>query len=187
MGLHVALLRAINVGGRNRVGMADLRAMFEAVGFAGARTLLQSGNVVFAVTVRKSAAALEALLEKEAAARLGVEVAFVVRTTVEWQTLIDGNPFTKQAKANPSHVVVMCLKAAPTADAVDALRAANMARNGRETLQCIDRDLYIVYPDGIARSKLTNAVIERHLATTGTARNWNTVLKLQAVLETKPD
>lgn len=178
MTVHVALLRAINVGGRS-LSMADLKAMLEDIGLAQARTLLQSGNIVLDAAA-KTGAALESFLEKETQMRLNLEADYLVRTAAEWKAIIAGNPFRHQAKDDPARLVVMPLKLAPAKARVAALQAAI---KGRERVRADGRELYIVYPDGIGRSKLTIAVIERTLATRGTARNWNTVLKLQALVD----
>src|SRR5262245_8439527 len=108
---HVALLRGINVGGHNKVAMSDLRDLLGQLGFAGAKTLLQSGNVVFE-SPRLTGVELEHLLEKETAARLGVSVDYVVRSAVEWARIVAGNPFPDAANDDPGHLVVMCLKSA---------------------------------------------------------------------------
>lgn len=177
MTVHVALLRAVNVGGRV-LAMADLRAMLATLGFADAQTLLQSGNVVFSAA--GGGAALERLLEQETEKRLKLATHYLVRTGAEWARLIADNPFPREAKADPAHLVVMPLKTAPTKAGLAALEGAIPAR---ERVEARGRDLYIVYPDGIGRSKLTIALIEKKLATRGTGRNWNTVLKLQALTE----
>jgi uncharacterized protein (DUF1697 family) len=173
----VALLRAVNLPGHNKVAMADLRAFLAALGFADPRTLLQSGNLVFGST-RRTAAELERLLEAEAAKRLGLRTDFVVRTAREWQEVVARNPFREAAERDPGHLVVMFLKAAPEPSAVKALQTAI---TGPEQVRAHGRQAYITYPDGIGRSRLTNAVIETKLGTRGTGRNWNTVLKLGAL------
>jgi uncharacterized protein (DUF1697 family) len=174
MPTYVALLRGINVGGRNLVAMSDLRELFETLGFAGAKSLLQSGNVVFK-SDRLTGAKLEKLLERETAARLGVAAGFVVRSAAEIQQVVVDNPFPKEAKVDPGHLVVMFLKAAPEPEKVRALQAAI---KGPEYMRCNGNHLHVVYPDGIGRSKLTSNLIEQKLGTRGTGRNWNTVLKL---------
>lgn len=176
MTVHVALLRAVNVGGRS-LAMADLKAMLADIGIERARTLLQSGNVVLEVA-GKTGAALESFLEQETQKRLKLKADYLVRTAGEWQAIIANNPFPRDAEDDPAHLVVMPLKAAPGRAQMSALEAAI---RGRERVRAGGRELYIVYPDGIARSKLTVAAIERTLATRGTARNWNTVLKLEAL------
>jgi len=155
--------------------------MFADLGLADARTLLQSGNVVFeAAAAARSADALERRLEAEANKRFGRPIDFFVRSAKEWARVIAKNPFLAEAKRDPSHLVLMALKDAPTAAAVKTLQAAI---KGREIVHAQDRHAYIVYPDGIGRSKLTNALIEKTLATRGTGRNWNTVVKLAELAE----
>ena len=97
-----ALLRGINVGGNKMIAMAALRAALAEMGFADARTLLQSGNVVFRAPAR-APAKLEALLEKEAGTRFGFSPDFHVRTADEWRAVVAANPFPREAKADPSH------------------------------------------------------------------------------------
>jgi uncharacterized protein (DUF1697 family) len=174
MSAQIALLRGINVGGRAMVGMGDLRAMMERLGFQEVRTFLQSGNVLFRGG-KRSGAALESFLEGEAGKALGTKPDFMVRTPAEWEQIISGNPFPAEAKRDPARLVVVFLKSVPGDQAVEALRAAI---RGREVIQAAGRHLYAVYPDGQGRSKLTLTLIEAKLGTRGTARNWNTILKL---------
>jgi uncharacterized protein (DUF1697 family) len=177
---YLALLRAVNLLGYNRVAMADLRELLARMGFTEPRTLLQSGNVVFRGRAR-SAARLERQLETEAEKSLGIRADFMVRTTEEWKGVIAGNPFRTEAARDPAHLLVMFLKHAPEAGAVEALRSA---MRGPEWVDVEGRHAYFVYPEGIGRSKVTTALIERKLGTRGTGRNWNTVLKLGALAGT---
>jgi uncharacterized protein (DUF1697 family) len=174
---HVALLRAVNLPGHNKVGMADLRQLLGGLGFQDVQSLLQSGNLVFGSEGR-TAAQLEALLESEAKARLGLETDFMVRTPSDWRAVIAGNPFPEEAERDPGHLVVMFLKDEPDRKDVAALQEAI---TGREVVRAKGRHAYLVYPDGIGRSRLTNVLIEKKLRTRGTGRNWNTVLKLGAL------
>ena len=174
---HIALLRAVNLGSHNKVAMAELRACLEAQGFTNVRTLLQSGNVVFSGGRRRTAA-LERQLEDAARATLALDTPFIVRTRDEWDALAAANPFPREAADDPGHLLLFCLKDAPPAGAGAALRAAI---KGRERVRVLGREAYLVYPDGVGRSKLTVGLIERCLGSKGTGRNWNTVLKLQAV------
>jgi uncharacterized protein (DUF1697 family) len=177
MTAHIALLRAVNIGSHNKVGMAELRACLEQQGFVRVRTLLQSGNVVFGGG-RLRGAALERRLEETARAALGVDTPFIVRTREEWDASVAANPFPEEAADGPGHLLLFCLKDAPPADAEARLRAAV---KGRERVRVRGRQAYLVYPDGVGRSKLTVSVVERSLGSRGTGRNWNTVLKLQAL------
>ena len=174
---YVALLRAVNVSGTNAISMAALRAMCADLGCSDVRTVLQSGNVVLRTTLAR--ATVESLLEVEAAKRFGGPIEFVIRSADEWSALLDTNPFPNEAADDPSHLVVMCCKRAPEQRAVTELTKAIV---GRELLRAIGPDVYVTYPDGIGDSKLTNAVIQKKLGTSGTARNWNTVRKLATLV-----
>jgi uncharacterized protein (DUF1697 family) len=176
---HIGLLRAVNLGSHNKVSMADLRAFMTALGLSEPQTLLQSGNIVFRSDT--SSAELEMQLEGAAAERLGLHTDFFVRDAREWRGLIEANPFSKAAKIDPSHLLAVVLKKAVTPGAVAALQDAI---TGREIVRAKGRSLYVVYPDGIGRSRLTSALIEKQLGTRGTARNWNTVLKLDELART---
>ena len=174
MAQYVAVLRAINLGPHNRIAMADLREMCGKVALENARTLLVSGNLVFDSHVN-STKELERLLEAASTEHLGVTTDYFVRSAKEWQAIIDANPFPAEAKSDPGRLVMMCLREAPSAAAVAALQAAI---KGREQVRAKAKQAYFVYPDGQGTSKLTIAMIEKMLGTRGTARNWNTVLKL---------
>lgn len=172
--MAVAFLRAVNVGGTAKIAMTELKGLAEDIGLADAKTLLQSGNLVFEAG-GKSPAVLEALLKREIAERLGIETEIMVRTAKELEAVIARNPFPKEAKSDPSRLHVVFLKSPTTAAAVAAL---NGAIKGREAVKGAGREVFIHFPDGAGKSKFTNAVIERHLGARGTARNWNTVGKL---------
>jgi uncharacterized protein (DUF1697 family) len=171
---YAAMLRAVNVAGRNPVAMADLREMLTELGFAGVQSLLQSGNLVFRSGSRPSAA-LERMLETEVAKRFDLRTDFFVRTGAELKTVVARNPFPQEAERDPGRLVVMFLKSTPSAAAVQALQAAIA---GPEVVCPRGRHLYVTYPDGQGRSRLTNAAVEKRLDTRGTARNWNTLLRL---------
>lgn len=175
----IALLRAVNVGGRNLVSMSDLRDLLAASGFANGRTLLQSGNAVFQAQGR-SDAELEGALERATAKRLGVATDYFVRSSEEWKSIVAHNPFRAEAKRDPARLIVVFMKNAPKPKDVEALQAAIQ---GPEIVRSWAKQLYAVYPEGMGRSKLTITRIERLLGSRGTARNWNTVLKLAAMTQ----
>lgn len=181
MTVHLALLRGVNVGGHKMVSMANLVAFAKALGLAEPRTLLQSGNLVFKSP--RSSAQLERVLETEAPEHLGFPTEFFLRTAAEWRTIIGNNPKSADAKRDPGHFLMVLLKHAPTPKDVRALEAAI---TGRERLRVKGREAYIVYPDGVGKSRLTTALIDAKLRTRGTGRNWNTVLKLDALARSLP-
>ena len=178
MGRHVALLRAVNVGGRNRVVMADLRKFFAHLGLESVQTLLQSGNVVFSSQSR-AGKTLERTLEARFAARFGLEAAFFVRSARQWSDIVEKNPFSQEARKNPGKLAVVFLKRPASASAIRSLEGAI---TGNEYVSGARGHVYVVYSDGIGRSRLTASVIEKALGGPGTARNWNTILKLQAAV-----
>jgi uncharacterized protein (DUF1697 family) len=174
MTVFVSLLRAVNLGGPTQVRMTALASLLTKGGLEDVHTLLQSGNVVFS-SDEPDSDRLERTLEIQLARGLGLTTDVFVRTRSEWQEILRRNPFPREAETDPAHLVVTCLKRAPTDEQWKALRGAI---RGRETVHGSGRQAYIVYPDGIGRSKLTATLIEKQLATRGTSRNWNTVLKL---------
>ena len=174
MATYVGLLRAINLGSHNKIAMSDLKLMLERLGFDEPRTVLLSGNIVFK-SESASAAKLEQQLERASTNHLAVTTDYFVRSATEWQAIVDANPFVKEAKKDPARVIMMCLRDAPTPAQVKALQASIV---GREVVKASGKHAYLIYPDGQGRSKLTIQKIEKALGTRGTARNWNTVLKL---------
>jgi uncharacterized protein (DUF1697 family) len=176
----IALLRGVNLAGRKMVAMADLRELLERLKFSEPRSLLQSGNLLFRTGAR-SGAALERLLETEAAQRLDLTTDFHVRSAAEWKATLARNPFPDEAKRDPGRLLVMLFKEELDAVRVKALQAAIP---GRERFAAKGREAFLVYPDGVGQSRLTTALLDRTLGARGTARNWNTVQKLAAAAAT---
>ena len=177
MTTYVALLRGINVAGHRQVAMAGLRALLTHLGLSDAKSLLQSGNLVFRAEAQ-SGVQLELLLEAGAGTRLGFRTDFFVRNAEEWKSVVARNPFRQAADRDPRRLVVVFFKDSPVAGGVEALRAAF---DGPEVIRAHGKHAYIVYPNGMGRSRLTTALIEKKLGTRVTARNWNTVQKLRAL------
>jgi uncharacterized protein (DUF1697 family) len=123
---------------------------------------------------------LERLLEAETARRLGFEVDWLVRTAPDWRAMVARNPFPREAERDPARLIVLFLKGRPAAARVASLRASI---TGREVLRAGSRHLYVYYPDGVGRSKLDFARIERALGLRATGRNWNTVRRLATLAE----
>ncbi len=170
---YVALLRGINVGGKNRLAMKDLAALCEGLGCGEVRTYIQSGNVVFTAPAR-AAGGLAAGLSAAIAGAHGLTVPVVLRGADELAAVVAGNPFlTGDVDAARLHVAF--LGAAPAAD-----RAARLdpERSPPDAVALVGRDLYMHLPNGVARSKFTNDYLDRTLGTVSTLRNWATVLKL---------
>jgi uncharacterized protein (DUF1697 family) len=172
--VYVALLRGINVGGNKLVSMSDLRDLASQIGLANPRTYVQSGNLVFEAD-EPDGRNLEKRLEESVLSNCRTRCDVIVRSAEEWREVIEGNPFPREAEQDPGHLLVQFLKEPVDAQAIEALRSANP---GREQIVASARHLYITYPDGIGDSKLAATLLNKHLPTPSTGRNWNTVLKL---------
>jgi uncharacterized protein (DUF1697 family) len=173
----IAMLRAVNVTGYNRVKMPELKALVEGLGHHDVATYLQSGNVV--LTGSGSAAAIEKELEKGLASELDVKVRVLVRTQAELAKVASKNPFsTKGADTKALHVTF--LAASPDAASVKAI--ADDAGGGDE-FRVVGREVYLRCPNGYGRSKLINSFWEKRLRVDATTRNWNTVVHLLELAE----
>ena len=187
MATHVALLRGINVGGNNKVPMADLREVVASLGHTGVSTYIQSGNVVF--TAREGSAAtaagLAAGLERAIEQAFGVRLRVVVLSRAELAQVISDNPY--RAEPNPRLVHAMFLPAEPGPQAQESVAAAEQqaaAKGGRDEATLVGRTLFLHTPDGYGRSELAVRLARSGgPATTGTARNWATVTKLLALCD----
>jgi uncharacterized protein (DUF1697 family) len=171
--VYAALLRGINVGRNKRVGMADLRAVMDGLGHESVRTHLQSGNVVFE-SPKRSDKALETAIEKAIAAELGLDVAVMVRRSDELSAVVAASPFAGRTD-DPKKIHVAFLSEKPKAAAVKGFGAEEFAP---DELTVVGREAYLLYPDGYARTQLTNAVLEKRLGVRATSRNWRTVTAL---------
>ena len=165
MTAYVALLRAVNVGGRKLL-MSDLKAIADDAGLEKARTFIASGNLLFASS--KSEAAVARLLEERLKAHMKAEVPVLVRTGAEMGAVGEANPFPE---ASGSKVAAIFLPEAPPKDALE-----NATGIADEELALGTREIYVHYPSGMGRSKLRLPA-----EAGGTARNMNTVAKLAAM------
>lgn len=168
MAVHIALLRAVNVGGTGKLPMTELRRLCEESGLRDVTTYIQSGNVVFRST--RGEASVKKLLEKALAAQLGKPCGVFVRQAEELRALVEQSPFPG---ATGSQVLVLFLEEEPPAAALKPVQALD----GEELCAC-GRHLFIHFPNGMGRSKL-----KLPLAQVGTGRNLNTVRKLLELLE----
>lgn len=171
---YVALLRAINVGGSRRMKMKELRSVFTTIGLSDPVTLLQSGNVVFSPD-SEDPEGLTAAIENAIGLAFGFDVEVVLRTGPDLEAIVADHPFRQEQLDDLRMAHVMFFKDPPPADRFSDLRAAH---DGPEELVLQGRELYIHYPEGSGRSRLTGSSIEKALDRPGTARNWNTVLKI---------
>ncbi len=177
----VALLRGVNVGGKNKLPMKHLAALFEGAGAKDVRTYIQSGNVVFhASATRASAIAskVRAAIGKE----LGLRVPVVLRSGRELRAVLAANPFLR-AGVPTERLHVFFLETKPTAAAVAAL---DPKRSAYDVFEVRGSEVFLFCPEGLGKSKLTNDYFDRTLKTVSTARNWRTVGTLVGMCESAP-
>lgn len=168
----IALLRAINVGGR-RLPMAQLRQIAEGLGWQDVRSYLQSGNLQFRAT--GAAVELEASLESALASHCGFEVPVLLRSQTHWAELAAGNPFADAAQSRPQLLMLGLAKATLADDAAERLQA--LAEDGERVIQ-VGQALWFDFAVSSARSRLTPARIDRCAGSPVTTRNWRTVCAL---------
>jgi uncharacterized protein (DUF1697 family) len=170
---YLALLRGINVGGKNKLSMKDLTGMFVAAGCADVRTYIQSGNVLFKAPHTR-AVQLPDRIAAAIAKQFGYRTPVALRTTTELADVVAGNPFMKPG-ADEDVLHVMFLTSTPTPDLISTLEPS---RSPPDAFVVKGREIYLQLPNGVARSKLTNAYFDSKLKTASTGRNWRTVIKL---------
>jgi uncharacterized protein (DUF1697 family) len=180
---HVALLRGINLGGRNKVAMADLRALVSELGHADVSTYIQSGNVLFSAMGDADADALALTMTEAIAAKLGVTAPVVVLTRDELAEVVAANPFPGEPDPRRVHAVVLSEPPGPELTAkLDAAVAQSAAKGFGDEIRVVGRTLYLHTPEGYGRSDLAAALMRivssPKAGTTGTARNWATMTKL---------
>lgn len=170
MTTYAALLRGVNLGARNRIGMAELRELVEGLGGEGVRTYVQSGNVV--LRSRLTPAKLEQALSESIRRALDLDVAVLVRTAAQLARLVVDGPFPK---ADPATLHVTFLAANPDTERVHRLHGRDFRP---DELRLAGDAAYLHCPNGYGRSKLSNAFIEKQLDVVATTRNWTTVTAL---------
>jgi uncharacterized protein (DUF1697 family) len=189
MPTHVALLRGINLGGRNRVAMADLRSLVSELGHTDVSTYIQSGNVLFTpASLAGGAPALAEEMTAAIAAKLGVTAPVVVLSRDELAQVLADNPYPGEPNPKCLHAV---FRAGPAEqDLLDRIATAvtlAVSRGSRDSVRSAGRTLYLHTPDGYGRSELAQELL-RIVGSwkggpAGTARNWATVTKLLSLCD----
>lgn len=172
---YISLLRGINVGGRNRVKMDDLRLLYQALGFKNITTYIQSGNVIFEST-NSDTAVLKAQIEKQIAQQYGFFVHTETRDQATFKRVLQNNPFEhpKTQTFNGKHFFITFLSAPVEPTKVNELQKLATAE---EQLVAGNQEMYI-YSNTYGTSKLSNNFVERKLGVNATTRNWATAEKL---------
>jgi len=174
MPMLISLLRGVNVGGHHKVKMDELRALYESLGFEDVQTYINSGNVLFR-TAGRDLVRLRKRIEDAIESACGFRATVILRTPSDLRGVIARNPFAARPGMDPSKLAIHFLAADPSAAAREQVRAMDAAP---EELHIDGRELYMYFPNGMARPKLSLPQVEKTLQVSGTSRNWNTVRKL---------
>jgi uncharacterized protein (DUF1697 family) len=169
---YAALLRGINVGGKTKIPMKELVKLCESFGWSDVTTLLQTGNVLFRAS---GSTALESTLEAGIAAQFGLTISVVIRETAILKAHLAQTPFEKASRDDPSHLLLYLSKRPPEPTAIESIRSRATAG---ELIESQDEAIWIHFPNGIGRSKITPSVMDRAVGSPATGRNWNTFTKL---------
>ena len=174
----ISMLRGVNLGPHKRIRMDSLRALYESLNLEKPQTYVQSGNVIFK-TVERDLGKIARRLEEAIEESFGFHSDVILRTVTELKTVVERNPFAGR-EIEPSKLLVTFLTAEPAPEAREKMLAIDAAP---EELHIVGREVYIYFPNGMARPKLPWTSIEKMLKTRGTGRNWNTVTKLLELAE----
>ena len=191
MATHVALLRGINVGGRNKVPMADLREIVTSLGHTGVTTYIQSGNVLFS-TANTSTGELASALESAITGRFGIDASVVVLSRDDLARVLQDNPYPDEP--NPKLVHVVFLNGEPAAgllERIATVQSAAAAKGRHDAVTAIGHALFLHTPDGYGDSELAQSLFrivsppgkQKREALAATARNWATATKLLALCD----
>jgi uncharacterized protein (DUF1697 family) len=179
MAVIIAMLRGVNVGGHNKIKMEELRGLCKTLKLRDACTYVQSGNLIFR-TDERDLELLTKRLQNAIERKFGFRPDVVLRTAAEMREVIGRNPFAKRHGIEPNRLLVTFLASEPDAEARE--KAARV-ETAPEELRMDRREVYIHFPNGMARPKVSWPTIERILKTSGTGRNWNSVTKMLEIAE----
>ena len=183
MAVVISMLRGVNVGGHNKIKMDALRALYESLKLRDAQTYVQSGNVIFK-TDERDMARLAKRIEDGIERKFGFRPDVILRTAAEMREVIARNPFAKRRGIEPGKLLVSFLGSDPGEEGREKVR---QMKCDPEELRVEGRELYIYFPNGQGRSKLSGAALEKALKTPATGRNWNSVTKMLEMAEKMED
>jgi uncharacterized protein (DUF1697 family) len=179
MAVIISMLRGVNVGGHNKIKMDVLRGLYESLGLRDVQTYVQSGNVVFRAKER-NLATLGNKIENAIERSFGFRPVVVLRTPAELRDVIARNPFAKRSGIEPGKLLVTFLASHPAAETLEQVLKI---KADPEEIHVDGREVYIYFPNGMGRPKLSWVTVEKKLKTSGTGRNWNSVTKLLEMAE----
>lgn len=175
MPTYISMLRGINVSGRKKILMPDLKALYEGLGFSRVITYIQSGNVIFGVAPGIPTLTISSLIENAIEEKYGFHVPVIIRTIDEMQAVIKANPYIKEAGQITEKLYVTFLDKEPASGALDKINPFDFLP---DKFIYHNREIYLDCASGYGTTKLSNTYFEKKLKMKATTRNWNTVNKL---------
>jgi uncharacterized protein (DUF1697 family) len=175
----ISILRGINVGGKNKIPMAELKTLYEKSGFKNVTTYIQSGNVVFWAE-KKEVDSLVGKISQMIFKKYGFNVPVIVRTVDEMQSVINKNPLLKNKGIDVEKLHVTFLSEIPAKENLEKIKAHEYKP---DEYIIVDREVFIFCPNGYGNTKLSNTFFENKLKVTATTRNWRTVNELLRIGE----
>jgi uncharacterized protein (DUF1697 family) len=175
--VYISLLRGINVSGQKKIQMTELKSLYESLGFENITTYIQSGNVVFSSN-ENDELKLAKLISDKIREDFSYEVNVIIRSKEYWKDLIAKNPFLKKDNTDIKKMHVTILSQMPVKIEAEIF---DQAKSDTEEYAIKEREIYLYFPDGYGRTKLSNNFIENKLKIAATTRNWNTVTKLMDI------
>lgn len=179
MTVAISMLRGINLASHKRIKMEGLRALYSSLGLRDPQTYVQSGNVIFK-TAERDFAKLARRIEAGIEGAFGFRSDVIIRTSSELKDVIARNPFASRSGIEPNRLLVTFLATDPSPEAREKI---NKMKTDPEELWMDGRELFIYFPNGMGRTKLQLAALEKALKTPCTGRNWNSVTKMLAMAE----
>ena len=176
---YISILRGINVGGKRKILMADLKKLYEKLDFEEVETYIQSGNVIFNFNKNQAIESITDTIRKAIQEHYGFEVPVIVRTVEEWRYLVENNPFLKEGITDIERLHVTFLVDVPEKELVEKSQTVD---SGLDKFHLSGKDVFIFCSAGYSDSKLTNGFFETKLKQTATTRNWKTVMKLHEMI-----
>ncbi len=179
MKTFIALLRAVNVSGYNIIRMEKLRQIFESAGFKNVRTYIQSGNIIFDSSVQKPEK-LRSKIENLLLENIGKEIITIIKSKDDWNSLIENNPFAEAELGKNLKLYITFLAEKPAQQLIDLIPSFN---SNIEKYHLTDNNLYCLISKNIGKPIYSTGFVEKKLKVPATSRDWNTILKIQTMLE----
>lgn len=177
---YIAILRGINVGGKRRLKMDDLKALFRDLGFSDVHTYIQSGNVIFNASEKGSDTTISEKIEEAILQKYDFKVPVIVRTASELKEAIASNPFYTSGNEEVDRLHLTFLKIYPSAEGIEKARSANY---DPDDFKVSGKNVFLSCSGKYSDSKLSNTFFESKLKVPATTRNWKTVLKLGELID----